>query len=104
MIEKFLDILLYVCLVAAMCVLLVIGWTSLFSSDSNSDVTKTELVASSKKSLVIKAYDFKNKYDQKNVTIGDYHKDSDGVWHVAVTCEPSHKDDVIIRLPMHIFD
>lgn len=79
-------------------------WLSLFSNDANSDVTKTELVASSKKSLVIKAYDFKNKHDQKNVTIGDYHKDSDGVWHVAVTCEPSHKDDVVIRLPMHIFD
>ena len=104
MVEKFLDILLYACLVAAVCVLLVVGWTNLFSSDSNSDVTKTELVASSKKSLVIKAYDFKNKHNQNDVTIGNYHKDSDGVWHVAVTCEPSHKDDIIIRLPVHIFD
>lgn len=77
---------------------------SSFSNNSNSDVTKTELVASSKKSLVIKAYDFKNKHNQNDVTIGNYHKDSDGVWHVVVTCEPSHKDDFIIRFPMHIFD
>lgn len=79
-------------------------WVILFSNDSNSDVTKTELVASSKKSLVIKAYDFKNKHNQNDVTIGNYYKDSDGVWHVVVTREPSHKDDIIIRLPVHIFD
>ena len=53
---------------------------------------------------MIKAYDFKNKHNQNDVTIGNYHKDSDGVWHVVVTREPSHKDDIIIRLPVHIFD
>lgn len=50
-----------------------------------SNTKKTEIVATSKKALVVKAYDFKNNHEEQDVNIGKYHKDKDGVWRVNVT-------------------
>lgn len=50
-----------------------------------SNTKKTEIVATSKKALVVKAYDFKNNHEEQDVSIGKYHKDKDGVWRVNVT-------------------
>lgn len=50
-----------------------------------SNTKKTEIVATSKKALVVKAHDFKNNHEEQDVTIGEYHEDKDGVWRVNVT-------------------
>lgn len=50
-----------------------------------SNAKTTEIVATSKKALIIKAYDFKNNHEEQDVNIGKYHKDKDGVWRVKVT-------------------
>lgn len=50
-----------------------------------SNTKKTEIVATSKKALVVKAYDFKNNHEEEDVNIGKYHKDKDGVWRVKIT-------------------
>lgn len=56
------------------------------SNEANYSNTKnTELVATSKKALVVKAYDFKNNHEEEDVSIGKYHKDKDGVWRVKIT-------------------
>lgn len=50
-----------------------------------SNTKNTELVATSKKALVVKAHDFKNNHEEQDVIIGEYHEDRDGVWRVNVT-------------------
>lgn len=50
-----------------------------------SNAKKTEIVATSKKALIVKAHDFKNNHEEQDVNIGKYHKDKDGVWRVNVT-------------------
>lgn len=56
------------------------------SNEANYSNTKnTELVATSKKALVVKAHDFKNNHEEQDVIIGEYHEDKDGVWRVNVT-------------------
>lgn len=50
-----------------------------------SNTKNTELVATSKKTLIVKTQDFKNNHEEQDVNIGKYHKDKDGVWRVNVT-------------------
>lgn len=50
-----------------------------------SNTKKTEIVATSKKALIVKAYDFKNNHEEQDVNIGKYHKGKDGAWRVNVT-------------------
>ena len=68
--------------------LTILGLGALLFSLSKTDYSntkKTEIVAMSKKALIVKAYDFKNNHEEQNVNIGKYHKDKDGVWRVNVT-------------------
>lgn len=55
-----------------------------------SNTKKTEIVATSKKALIVKTHDFKNNHEEQDVVIGKYHKDKDDIWRVNVTRhEPS---------------
>lgn len=67
--------------------LLVVFGFSLFvlNHKDSFGVEKTELVATSKKALIVKAHDFKANHEGQDVTIGKYHEDKDGVWRVNVT-------------------
>ena len=56
-----------------------------FNEADYSNTKKTEIVATSKKALIVKAQDFKNNHEEQDVNIGKYHKDKDGVWRVNVT-------------------
>lgn len=68
--------------------LTILGLGALLFNSNEADYTNTkhtELVATSKKALIVKAYDFKNNHEEQDVNIGKYHKDKDDVWRVNVT-------------------
>lgn len=73
--------------IATITALLVFWGFSLFvlNHKDSFGIEKTELVATSKKALIVKAHDFKDNHEGQNVTIGKYHEDKDGVWRVKVT-------------------
>ena len=83
--------------VATITALLVFWGFSLFvlNNKDSFGIEKTELVATSKKALIVKAHDFKNSHEGQNVTIGEYHKDKDGVWRANATFD----EFSFIRLP-----
>ena len=73
--------------IATITALLVFLGFSLFvlNNKDSFGVKKTELVATSKKGLIVKARDFKDNHEGQDVTLGKYHEDKDGVWRVNVT-------------------
>lgn len=78
---------IFVAKVATITALLIFWGFSLFvlNHKDSFGIEKTELVATSKKALIVKAHDFKNSHEEQGVTIGKYHKDKDGVWKVNAT-------------------
>ena len=66
--------------------ILVFGALLLNLNETDYSSTKhTELVATSKDALIVKAHDFKNNHEEQDVFIGEYHKSKDGIWRVNVT-------------------
>lgn len=78
---------IFVAKVATITALLIFWGFSLFvlNNKDSFGIEKTELVATSKKALIVKAHDFKDKHEGQDVTIGKYRKDKDGVWKVNAT-------------------
>ena len=78
---------IFVAKVATITALLIFWGFSLFvlNNKDSFGIEKTELVATSKKALIVKVHDFKNSREGQDVTIGKYHKDKDGVWKVNAT-------------------
>lgn len=78
---------IFVAKVATITALLVFWGFSLFvlNHKDSFGIEKTELVATSKKALIVKVHGFKDNHEGQDVTIGEYHEDKDGVWRVNVT-------------------